>query len=163
MGQRFTNFVFIALLGLVLAYTGFAMAQVASPSPAASIAPLASSIVPPTGDDFSSLLKGIGGVKGAGTLAVIALIVQALMFFFRTQLASFAGVWQLIIVNGLTLVGGVVSLMLVDHQIFLQAILNSQVLGMAQIWGHQVYNQIQKKPEDEKAIAEVAPAEAPKA
>jgi hypothetical protein len=102
-------------------------------------------IVPPTGDELLKLVQSLGGIKGAGVLAIVAVVVQALLLFFRSSFAKFAGATQLLIVNGLTLVLGVVSLKATGSIEWSAALLHSQTLAALQVLGHQVLKQITKK------------------
>lgn len=108
-------------------------------------------IVPPTSDEIMNWLKAIGGLKGATALAIAVFVVQGIMLFFRSQLASFAGVWQLLIVNGLTLVFGVLALKLSGVD-WVSCLLSSQTLAALQVFIHQLITQIKKHPEDVKKI-----------
>ena len=67
-------------------------------------------IVAPTGEELKALLTAIGGLKGASTLAIVVVVVQALLLFFRSSFAAFSGKAQITIVYGLTLVGSIVAL-----------------------------------------------------
>lgn len=97
------------------------------------------------------LLQGLGGLKGASTLAIVAFVVQTVMHLFRTPLANFAGKWKLVIVVSLSLVGTVLGLM-VQGMGFLPALFNGATLAAVQVLVNQVIKQFSEKP-----------AEAPKA
>jgi type IV secretory pathway VirB2 component (pilin) len=100
-------------------------------------------IVPPTGDELVKLLQSIGGAVGAGTLAIVAVVVQGVLLFFRSSFAKFAGIWQLVIVNGLTLAVGVVALKAQGVE-WSAALLHSQTLAALQVLVHQVWKQLSK-------------------
>ena len=112
----------------------------------------ADAIVAPTTDELTAFITAIGGIKGAGVLAIVVLAVQGLALIFRTQLGKFAGIYQLLIVNGLTMVLGVVGLKMTTGMSWLAVLLNSQSLAMAQVYFHQVINQTKKKAEDAQAL-----------
>ncbi len=97
-----------------------------------------------TDQALTAFLQSLGGLKGAGTMAIVLVIVQTVMLFFRTPLAIFAGKYRLLIVAGLSLVGGFVGLLAggLDWKL---ALMHSSVLGAVQVFGHQVVNQF--KPE----------------
>lgn len=93
-------------------------------------------------DDFvQSLLKFMGEIKGATTMAIIAGVVQLLMLFFRTSLSNFAGKWKLLIVSGLTVAATVVGLMS-QGMTLLAALVNGATLAAVQVFVHQLWKQI---------------------
>lgn len=102
-------------------------------------------VTPPTGAEWGALIQALGGLKGAGILAIVAVVIQALMFFFRTSLADFAGKWKIVIVTGLSLIGGVVGLRLTGVD-WLAAIVNSGTLAAAQVFAHQLITQLTEPP-----------------
>lgn len=55
----------------------------------------------PVGDALSQLIAVIGGLKGATALGIAIAVTQAIMLFFRTPLAAFAGKWKFLIVVSL--------------------------------------------------------------
>jgi len=62
------------------------------------------------GEALAQLVASLGGLKGASALGIAVVAVQAVLFFFRTKLAEFAGKWRLVIVTGLTVVVGILAL-----------------------------------------------------
>lgn len=102
-------------------------------------------IVPPTGDELKALLTALGGLKGAGALGIVAVVVQALLYFFRSTFAKFSGAYQLLIVNALTLVGTFVALK-TQGMDALAIITHSQVLTAGQVFLHQVFKKFTKEP-----------------
>lgn len=101
-------------------------------------------IVAPSGEELIKLVQSLGGLKGAGALGIAVVVVQALLLFFRSSFAKFAGIWQLLIVNGLTLVVGVIALKATGVE-WSAALLHSQTIAALQVLGHQVLKQIAKK------------------
>lgn len=96
-----------------------------------------------TGEALELLIKSIGGLKGAGALAIVAFCVQAVMLFFRTPLADFAGKWKLLIVSLLSLVGGVLALKLTGLD-WLGSLVHSSTLTAVTVFGNQVLKQFKK-------------------
>ncbi len=96
-----------------------------------------------TGDALQLLLKSLGGLKGAGALAIAVVITQGIMLFFRTKLSSFAGKWRLLIVAGLSLVTGFLSL-LVSGVSWQGALMHAETIGAFQVLGHQLFVQFGK-------------------
>jgi hypothetical protein len=101
--------------------------------------------------DIDQILDTVGGLQGAGILAVVAFIVQFLMRIIQSdkfmggKVGQLAGKWRLLIVNSLSLIGGIIALMAPpSNQSFIQAALNSQTLAMAMVFGNQVLKQFKK-------------------
>lgn len=115
----------------------------------ASVAFAQTAITPPTTAELAAFLATIGGLKGASAMVITAFAVQGILLFFRSSFGNLAGIYQLLIVNGMTLVAGVLALMM-SGQTFLQALLNSQTLAMIQVFAHQLRTQFGKKNEDQK-------------
>src|SRR6185295_18726759 len=94
---------------------------------------------------LSALFASLGGLKGAGTLLIVATLTQLLVKFSDTKWAAFEGKWKLLAVSGLTLLGGVAALMS-QGLTFTAALLHSSTLATAQVFLHQVVKQITEKP-----------------
>jgi hypothetical protein len=101
-------------------------------------------IVAPTGEELLKFLQSIGGLKGAGALAIAVVAVQGLILFFRSSFAKFSGAYQLLIVNALSLVAGVVALKVSGGVEWSAALLHSQTLAALQVFVHQVLKQVSK-------------------
>ena len=98
---------------------------------------------------LQDLLKFIGGVKGAGTLAIVAGAVQLIMQLLKTEVISklipkLSGAKKLLIVSGLTMIGGVMVLM-VEGQTLVQSLLHSTTLAALQVFANQIFQQFTKK------------------
>jgi enamine deaminase RidA (YjgF/YER057c/UK114 family) len=116
------------LIGLLLAFAALAQGEV---------------IAPPTGDELVTFLQSLGGLKGAGSIAIIVIAVQGLLLFFRSSFAKFSGAFQILIVNGLTLIAGVIALKAQGMELSV-ALLHSQTIAAFQVFAHQVLKQVSK-------------------
>ena len=106
----------------------------------------------PTGEFVELLFQDLGKISGGGMTAmgIAALITQSVMRFFRTNLASFAGKWRLVIVYALSLVSGVLALM-TSGLGFLPALIHANSLAAFQVLAHQIWKQFtEKKKVEEK-------------
>lgn len=98
---------------------------------------------------LEELLKFIGGLKGAGSLAIVAAVVQLVMYFikapfFSKLLPKLTGAKKLLIVSGLSVAGGLLALMS-DGQSFLAALMHSTTLAALQVFANQLLQQFSKK------------------
>jgi enamine deaminase RidA (YjgF/YER057c/UK114 family) len=100
-------------------------------------------IAAPTGDELVKFLQSLGGLKGAGSVAIIVIVVQGLLLFFRSSFAKFSGAFQLLIVNGLTLIAGVIAMKAQGMELSV-ALLHSQTIAAFQVFAHQVLKQVSK-------------------
>lgn len=103
-------------------------------------------IPPPTQEQWSAFLEGIGGLKGAGTLAIVAVIVQGLSLVLKLPQMPVPGKTKLVIVTGLTFVGGVLALKLQGLD-WASVVLHSTTLSAFQVFAHQIYKQFVVKNE----------------
>lgn len=101
-----------------------------------------------TVDFLKALVDSIGGMKGAGVMVLVVIVVQLLMLFLRTPLAAFAGKWKMLIIYSLSMVGGLLALMAADVD-WKAALLHSNTLAAVQTWLHQIWKQFVVK-KDEK-------------
>ncbi len=104
----------------------------------------------PTDQALSLFLQSLGGLKGAGALAIAVVVVQAIMLFFRTPLATFAGKYRLLIVGGLSIIAGFVALLATGLDWKL-ALMNTGVIGPIQVFIHQLVKQLSPGAEAPKA------------
>lgn len=111
------------------------------------------SITAPSGEELKAYLGNIMNVKGAGTMAVVILVVQGLVFALRSFLGAYAGIWRFVAISGLTWVLGTLSFMYVNHVPFFDAFLNGANLMLAQLFVNQAWKQYGKMSEDKKKIA----------
>lgn len=107
----------------------------------------AQEVVPPSSEELMAFINALGGIKNLGALGIVALVIQGLMLLLRTPLMAFAGVWRLIIVSGLSMVGGVIA-QLAQGVGWLPALLNSATLAAVQVFVHQIVAQVKKAPAD---------------
>ncbi len=102
-------------------------------------------------DEFIKfLIQSIGGISGASTLVIVGIVVQVLMKFLKTPIAEglFKGVsgnMKLLIVSGLSLVGGTIGLMTVEKMSFLAALVHSTTLNALMVFAHEIYTRFFKK------------------
>lgn len=103
-------------------------------------------------DQFlSDLIASLGGFKGASAMGIVAIVVQLLMKLSKTKLGEYAGRYKLLVVYGLTVVAGVLSLMTAGHLSFMAALIHANSLAAFQVLGHEVVDQfIRKKDEPAK-------------
>jgi len=92
------------------------------------------------GADIDALIKAIGGVQGGGTLAIIMLLVQLLMWLLNGFLKDKAGKYKLVAVLGLTMIAGVVALMMQGMTLG-AALLHSSTIASVQVLLNQAYKQ----------------------
>jgi len=103
-----------------------------------------------TEDFLKALMDSVGGMKGLGSMGLVALIIQLMMLFFRTKLATFAGKWKLMIVYGLSMVGGILA-MKVNGADWGAALVHANTLAAGQSWVHQLWKQFVEKKDEKKA------------
>lgn len=89
---------------------------------------------------FAKLLELLGQVKGASVMAVAMIVAQAVMYFFRTPLADFAGKYKLAVVAVVNLVvvvlGGLVSGLPLLGAIFNQAVFVAIQIAVNELLKH---------------------------
>ena len=109
--------------------------------------------VDPTADFLQLLIASIGGFKGMSTLAIVGVVIQLLIKlislpFMGSLFLKAPGYLKLLIISGLTLVGGPITLMVVDGLDFGAALIHSATLNAFMVFANQIYlNVIAKKPE----------------
>lgn len=108
------------------------MAQVALPTELVEV---------DTADALMFLLQSLGGIKGASTLAIVVLVSQLLMKFVATPLLKLDGAMKLLIISGLTIVGGVAGLMIQTGIDLGAALMHSSILAALSTYVHQLYKQ----------------------
>lgn len=108
--------------------------------------------VPPstTQDVIQAIAELVGGVKGASTLAIVALAVQLLSKFVLSPLWESLGLdpkYKFLVFALSSIAGAVVPLM-IQGQTFLAAISNGAVLLLLMQYGHRIYELFFEKPKD---------------
>jgi len=96
------------------------------------------------GEALKQLLASLGGLKGASALGIAVFVVQGVLLFFRTQLASFTGKWRLLIVTGLSLVAGVLGLSMAGVP-WTTALVHANTIAALQVFIHQLVKQLSEK------------------
>ena len=133
----------------ILFMSCMAFAQEAAEA-AKEVVETASEIAGPTAGDIAKFLEALGGVKNLGTLGIVALVVQGLMLVAKSALGKMAGIYQMLILNFLTLAAGVIALKMSGMD-WASAILHSQSLAAFQVFLHQAWKQFGKKAADQAA------------
>lgn len=90
----------------------------------------------PSAAEWVQFVSALGGVKGMGTLGLVALAVQGLLLAARSRFSRLNGKAKLLTVSGLTMAGGVTGLMLTGSDMT-SAIVHSTTLAAAQVYAHQ--------------------------
>jgi len=104
----------------------------------------------PTADFLAFLFQSLGGVKGMSTLAIVGVVVQILIMFLKTPIASsifvkLGGFWKLALVLTLTLVGGVLGLMSASGLSLGAALVHSTTLSAFMVLANEVYKHFTEK------------------
>jgi hypothetical protein len=92
------------------------------------------------------IIGQLGSLKGAGAMAIAAFATQAVMRFFKTPLAKFAGKWRLLAVSGLTVASMVVA-GLAQGLDFGAIMAGSGMLASVQVFLNQAWKQFFQKDE----------------
>lgn len=139
---------FVKLFAVVFVFL-FALVCFGDPSPIPLPSP---GVVTDMGYDqaLAALLVSVNGAKGMGTLGIIAVIVQGLMYVLRTPLGNFAGKFKLLAIYLLTVVLAVVALKLQGVSIGM-AFINANVLAYLQVFAHQAMKQFMEPAADKPA------------
>ncbi len=112
----------------------------ATPAPLPNLPPEVS-----TTEFLQLLIQSLGGLKGAGTLTIVALVVQLIIKFMSSELAgkvfkTMSAIQKIAIVTGLTVVGGVLALMLPPTSLSLgAALVHSTTLTAAMVFANEIY------------------------
>lgn len=96
----------------------------------------------PSKEDIAAMLTALGGIKGAGTMAIVILVCQILMMLMKSKLGAFSGGWQLVIVTGLSVIGTVAGYAMVNNVSIGAALVSGVGLAAIQVFGHQVLGKI---------------------
>lgn len=110
-------------------------------------------VADPNGEFIKLLLESMGGLKGASTLAIVGIVVQLLIKALNLPIvgklfSESSGKVKLVIVSGLTLIGGVVGLMTVEGLTVGAALIHSTTLAAFMVFANQIYQHFapEKKP-----------------
>ena len=124
------KFVFISLL--LFASICFAQAPLMVPEP--------------TAQDFKTFFAALGGWASIGTLGFVMIGVQTALLIIRTKFVKMDGWLKLLIVNGLTLAGGVLALKLGPANLsWAEALLHSQTLAAFQVFAYSALKHTKEK------------------
>lgn len=137
-------FAIVALLMIFVMPFASALAQEAAQVAPQVLESAPSIVAPPTEADWTAFLTALGGIKGLGTLGLIAVIVQGLMIAIKLNVGKLEGKIQILLVTFLTLIGGVIALKASGME--WQAVLvHSSTLAAVQVFLHQLYKQFVEK------------------
>lgn len=98
-----------------------------------------------TDEALKQLLALVANMKGASALSIAVAVTQAVMLFFRTPLAAFAGKWRLMIVVGLSLVSTYLGLVFSGVS-WGSALMAGPFIAGIQVLAHQIYLQFKPEP-----------------
>lgn len=107
--------------------------------------------VPVTNEDFfQSAIAAFQSVKGAPTLVIVGVLIQLLLKFMSTPLfdswfKNLSPQSKLTIILGLTIPGGLISLVTVDGLSWGAALVNSTMLAAYSVFANQLYGKYLKK------------------
>ena len=107
----------------------------------------AEEIVPPVAEEWGKIVVDL--TKGElSILALVAAGVQCLMLLARSPLGEKSGRFRLLVVSGLSLVGGVVGLMTQGMAVG-SALAHSSTLAALQVFGFELYKKlvVEKQPQ----------------
>lgn len=107
----------------------------------------AEEIIPPMPEDWGKIVVDL--TKGElSILALVAAGVQCLMLLARSPLGEKSGRFRLLVVSGLSLVGGVVGLMTQGMAVG-SALAHSSTLAALQVFGFELYKKlvVEKQPQ----------------
>jgi hypothetical protein len=111
-----------------------------------------------TNDQFLQfLIQSLGGLKGAGAMAIGAIIVQVLIMFLKTPFVdqifhSFATPMKLLVIMGLSVVSGIISLMISGLSLP-AALMHSTTLGLAMAFVNQLITYYEQKNSVSASVA----------
>lgn len=99
---------------------------------------------------IGNIFGAVGQLKGATPLAVVALVIQALIWFLESPLGAIAGKWTLAIVLLLSVASAEV-MGLSSGLSFWASAASGAVLGAFQVLAHQLWNQFVVKSAETSA------------
>ena len=96
-------------------------------------------------DEFIAfLMKSLGGVKGASSMAIAVLVAQVGLKLIQTSAGELLGKYKLLVVAGLTMLVSIVGMMVTGTEL-LPALLGSSGIAAVQVFLHQIYKQFFEK------------------
>lgn len=108
-------------------------------------------VLEPVGNDefLKFLLASLGGLKGAGALAIAGFAVQAIIRLLKTPMVNsfflrIGGEWKITIVTGLTVAAGVIGLMISGVPL-VAALIHSTTLSAFLVFFNQIYRHFSKR------------------
>lgn len=96
----------------------------------------------PSMSDWWALYQALGKASGLSVLGIVALVVQALVLAARSQFDPLPGPMKLLVITGLTLLGGIVGMKASTDLSWVAILMNSTVLTAIQVFFNQWYKQI---------------------
>jgi hypothetical protein len=136
----------LPILALGLSFCLFAFAAIAQTDPSPAADPLAAV---PVDIFLQALLASIGGLKGAGGLAIAGAVVQLIVMLAKLDIlgglwAKIGGIWKLVVVLSLSYVSGVLSLVASGVSIG-AALIHSTTLSALMVLGNELYKHFAEK------------------
>lgn len=104
----------------------------------------------PTDQFLEFMVKSISDAKGASALMIAFISVQALIQFLKTPVCgmifkNLKGKYKLLLVSGLSVIAGVLSLMAVGGLNLSAALMHSATLSAFSVYLNQFYKQVFEK------------------
>lgn len=97
-----------------------------------------SQVIPPTGDEIGSFLNLIPSLKDGGTIGIIILVVQILLFVFRSTFLKLDGKIKLVAVLGLTWIIGVLSMVFFNKIGLVEAFMHSTSIAALMVFVNEL-------------------------
>lgn len=129
--------VMLAFLSMPLLFSFSAWAQEAATQVIVPVAEKMTEVANP-------LLQSLNGQQGVTSMAVIAVLVQALMLLINSRFGSLAGKYRLSIMYALNAICGITALKLQGVDTF-TALTHSNTMAAYQVMANQAYKQFFKK------------------
>lgn len=100
---------------------------------------------------FKLLVESLGGVQGASTMAILAIVIQLLMATLRldvlqSKLPPIVGKYKFIFIYALSMVSGILALRMQGLDL-MASLFHSNTLAAYQVFMHQAVKQISEKSE----------------
>lgn len=98
-------------------------------------------VAPVTDAEWKAFFMSIGGLKGAGAMAIAAVVAQGLFLALRTKLGEYAGKFRFLAISFLTLVTGIVALKMTGLD-WSSVLMHSTTLVAFQVFLNNAYKQL---------------------